>query len=381
MNTAKALRPIEQFRIELNQMEGELWKVLPSNIKPEKFIRVVMKAVQGNADLMACTRQSLFGSCMLAARDGLLPDGREGAIVPFGENEAGVKQSDRATWIPMVAGIRLKILRSGEVADLRVREVREGDEFDYIEGDEPRLFHRPLLVGGHSDRPIRYVYSIAKFHTGELSRYVMTIDQIEEIRQKYSKSKKGPWNNPITYPEMCKKTVLRRHAKELPQCTDLQDIVHRDDELFDVKEPPKPVGRPRTATAALSDFGAARERRQVAPPPAEPTRQQEPPRDGPVVEHDADGVVVEDQSEPQETFLQLVTRLTDTNKIKTPDDVTELLKTLMSAASAPADGEVLQRWWSSETMRKLRTRAGIEVSTANAWTGEIEELAAALRQQ
>jgi hypothetical protein len=97
-----------------------------------------------------------------------------------------------------------------------------------------------------------------------------------------------------------------------------------------------------------------------------------------VVEHDADGVVVEDQ---QETFLQLVTRLTDANKIKTPDDVTELLKTVMGAASAPADGEVLQRWWSSETMRKLRTRAGIEVSTANAWTGEIEELAAALRQQ
>ena len=381
------LKPIDQFRNILTRMEGELWKVLPSQIKPDKFTRIIMTAVQTNPDLLACTQQSLLNACMAAAKDGLLPDGREGAIVPYGENQDGVKQSDRAAWIPMVAGIRAKILRSGEVIDLRVREVREGDEFDYVEGDDPHLFHRPLLIGGHSDRPIRYIYSIAKFKEGDLSRYVMTIEQIEEIRQKFSKSKKGPWNNPITYVEMAKKTVLRRHAKELPQCTDLTDIVHRDDELFDLQKEQRTVRRqlpagapPATATAALADFGeAGRQRRQPAPPAPPP----EPPEDGPLIEHDADGVIHDEVPEqPTETYEQAITRLMGPpGALKTPDDVKALAKAVMNAANAPEDGDVAQRWWASEIMKKNRTRCGVDVATTQGITAELEEMASALRQQ
>lgn len=218
------------FRHELGAMEDQFQKALPAHIPPERFARVVMTAIQNNPKLLDCTRQSLWNACMKAAQDGLLPDGREGAIVSYGENEGGQKRADIANWMPMIGGIRKKARNSGDLSGWEAHCVYENDQFSFELGDEPFIRHAPAL----GDRgKIIAAYSIATLKDGYKSREVMSIKEIEGVRSK-SKAKKGPWNDPIFYPEMCKKVVARRHAKVLPMATDLDDLIRRDDSLYDL---------------------------------------------------------------------------------------------------------------------------------------------------
>src|SRR4029077_313506 len=238
---------------------GQFKYALPAHIPAERFIRVLMTAVQNNPKLLACNKQSFFNAAMRCAQDGLLPDGREAAIVPFGDNEDGQKKSDQASYLPMVAGIRKKIRNSGEISDLSAHVVYEGDEFDYQLGDEPFIHHKR---GPNAKRTNNIVaaYSIAKFKDGTLSRDVMMIGEIEDIRRRSSRATKGPWSVKEFYPEMCVKTVVRHHAKTLPTSTDLDRVFHRDDEIYGLHDRAADEGKvraervTRTAQVALDTF-------------------------------------------------------------------------------------------------------------------------------
>src|SRR5438552_10623132 len=80
--------PITVFRQTLSQpaFREQLKMALPDHIPVDRFIRVTLTAVQTNPDLLnpqKVQRQSLFGALTKAAQDGLLPDGREGVIIPY----------------------------------------------------------------------------------------------------------------------------------------------------------------------------------------------------------------------------------------------------------------------------------------------------------
>ena len=93
--TAQQKHPLVIFRERLEARRDELKNALPSDIPVDRFIRAIITSAQINPDILACQWQSLWLACMRACRDGLLPDGREGAIVPF---------KDQATWIRNVPG-------------------------------------------------------------------------------------------------------------------------------------------------------------------------------------------------------------------------------------------------------------------------------------
>jgi recombination protein RecT len=255
---------IQQFRADLGKMETQFKMALPAHIPVERFMRVVMTAVQNTPKLLACDRQSFFNACMKAAQDGLLPDGREGAIVPFGEDDedGGRRRTDgaKATWMPMIAGLRKIARNSGEIDTWDVSLVYEGDQFAYELGDEPFIKHKPAPSGG-LHRKITHAYSVCRLKDGGLSRDVMNIDEIEDIRKAFSRAKKGPWSNPASYGEMAKKTVARRHSKVLPKSTDLDRVLHRDDELYDFQRARQDAEsvtaqRPANIAAAFDHFGA-----------------------------------------------------------------------------------------------------------------------------
>lgn len=260
---------VKTLRDDLGKMSDQFKFALPAHIPVERFVRVVMTAVQRNPKLLRCTRQSFFNACMSAANDGLLPDGREGAIVPYGEDEEGHGKSDIAQWMPMIAGLRKKVRNSGVLTDWNVQVVQQGDQFDYALGDNPFIRHKPAPTGGRK-RPVLFAYSIATYPDGTKSREVMNIDQIKDIQSK-SKAKRGPWSDPISFPEMCRKTVARLHSKQLPSSTDLDRLLHRDDALYDFtggrdrREPVAAVARPESVAALLDNFGAAPD---AAPAPA-----------------------------------------------------------------------------------------------------------------
>lgn len=228
----KAPSEIMVVRNQIDDMATQFHAALPAHIPVERFGRVVMTAIQNNGDLLKCSRKSLFNAAMKAAQDGLLPDGREGAMVPF---------KGEVTWMPMVGGIRKKVRNSGEIATWDVHAVYEKDAFEFELGDEPFIKHRPYL--GDDRGKLIAVYSVATLKSGEKSRDVMSVGEVDKIKA-LSKGSNTPWNNPTFYAEMAKKTVARRHSKVLPMSSDLDDLIRRDDELYDLK------GSQEEATAA-----------------------------------------------------------------------------------------------------------------------------------
>lgn len=230
--TNQTRTPAESFRDQWTKQESEVAVALPPHIPVERFMRVVMTAVGGNADLMNADRRSLFESAMKAAQDGLLPDGRDGALVIF---NAKVKEGGKDVWIkkvqwmPMVGGILKKIRNSGELLSLSAYVVYESDEFQYTLGDEETIIHRPCLDSNRGDAKL--VYAIAKTKDGGIYREIMTLKDVEKVRAVSKTGANGPWKD--WWDEMAKKTVIRRLAKRLPMSSDLDDLMRRDDDLYD----------------------------------------------------------------------------------------------------------------------------------------------------
>lgn len=266
-------------------LEPQFKMALPPHIPVERFMRVVMTAVQSNRYLLNADRQSLFGAAMKAAQDGLLPDGRDGALVPYGSE---------VTWIPMIGGLRKKVRNSGEIATWDVHAVYENDQFDFAFGDDPHIAHKPAL----DDRgKLIAVYSIATLKTGEKTREVMGVKEVEAIRNrsaafklfKAGKIKSTPWDS--DFDEMAKKTVARRHSKVLPMSTDLDDLIRRDDELYNYEG-----ASDRMSVEPASRTLAERMEALAGAPPAAPGEPEHDPSTGEII---ADGATESDGAEPQ----------------------------------------------------------------------------------
>jgi recombination protein RecT len=214
------LTVIQSVRQTLDRMQPELRAVLPAHIEAPAFTRVAQTAIQMNPDLQQCTTRSLVAACTRLAEIGLQPDGIDAAIVAYNVKVSKRGEPDRwekqAKAMPMVAGIRDLVRRSGMVREWKVRLVYSQDHFRHIDGDVEMLEHIPEYADG--DRVVK-VYSIAYDNDGQvMSRHVMRIDAVEKIRKRSRSPELGPW---VTdYEEMVKKSCLRQHSKALPKAKD-----------------------------------------------------------------------------------------------------------------------------------------------------------------
>jgi len=262
MSEPRKLSPMDSFRKDAVAMEREFSRALPPHIPVERFLRVVTTAVQTSmaanfTNLLECDRKSLWQAAIRAAQDGLLPDGREGAILKYG---------DKAQWLPMVAGIRKKARNSGEISTWDVHCVFKNDEFKLRLGDNPSIEHTYDLSTARGE--LIGAYSVALLKDGSKSYEVMSIDEIRAIRDRSSawqaytskKIKSTPWSTDEG--EMARKTVAKRHAKQLPSSADLDDLMRRDDDLYEFNKadeaenvtqlPKRPRGK-----SALDEFASS----------------------------------------------------------------------------------------------------------------------------
>jgi len=228
----KRVHPLVAFRNYAAERIETLQSSLPKHISPDVFLSVAMTALQKKPDLLKCTKQSLWNACIMAAQDGLLPDGREGAIAPYGQNADGKRVAEIATWMPMIEGLRKKARNSGEILNWEVHAVRARDHFRFALGDEAFIEHEPYF-GQEDPGEILGVYSIATLKDGIKSRDVMTARDVRKIEGK-SSAKNGPWKDPTFWGEMAKKTIARRHYKQLPHSAALDRLMARDDAEFDL---------------------------------------------------------------------------------------------------------------------------------------------------
>lgn len=262
---SKEVSVIDTVYQALDHMQPKFKAALPTHIDPKKFTRVAITAIQHSPDLQdiarqsPAARQSIYNACSRAAADGLMPDGREGAIVAFNKKVGDNKYEKHAQWMPMVEGLRKMVRNSGEITNLSVQVVHENDHFDYQLGDQEFIVHKPALKNRGK---IIGAYSIATLKDGEKSREFMDIDQIEAIKARSKTAKFGPW---VTdYSEMARKTVFRRHYKSLPKSTDLDSVIEHDDHFNDLSQhaPQASAGPDFTVVAAPSVAEPAKPARQ-----------------------------------------------------------------------------------------------------------------------
>jgi len=270
---------IIELKHELEKRTESFRMALPSHIKPEDLQRTVLMAAQQNPTILQADRRSLILSCMKAAQDGLLPDGREAALVPFNTREKDgqgkwitVKQ---VQYMPMVYGLRKKIMQSDEISVMQVgvvyRAEYESGRFLFELGQEPPVRYRPDLTLSDeqtTDECIVAAFSLVKFKDGSWSAEVMRRSEINKIRQlsqtgatgqtvKFGTNAgkaiepKGPWVDHFS--EMAKKTVMRRHSKVLPMSGDIFRDIEGDEQeravrsavsALDAIEPDAPMALP-----------------------------------------------------------------------------------------------------------------------------------------
>jgi recombination protein RecT len=190
----------------------------------DRFTRVVLRAVQENPALLAPSvdRTSMFLACQRAAQDKLLPDGRDGSLVLYG---------NKVQWMPQIHGIRKRAAEYGYSIDAQV--VHENDEFEQIQGDDPKIVHRAPGLGKDRGQMIGAYAIFREIKTGTIvHREVMTADQIESVRACSRSKDKGPW---LSFPsEMWRKTVAKRGFKSVPiYAEEFQEILRRGDDDYE----------------------------------------------------------------------------------------------------------------------------------------------------
>lgn len=208
-------------------------------VKPEQIARVVLTTMRNDNQLMQCDRSSVLSSVVTALGLGLEPDNVSGLayLVPFKKNKGTSQETIICTLIVGYRGFVQLALRSNQVADLCVRCVYEGDEFDIDYGRTPPVIHKPLRAPD-AERILVAAYSSATVIVGGATvrtdaKAFMWAREIAEHRQRYSPN----WNSAKILKGgdalkiYAEKTLARMTCKWLPSSPVLQRAVSLDEQV------------------------------------------------------------------------------------------------------------------------------------------------------
>lgn len=224
--------PEGKLRAQLVSMAPQFAMALPSHIKPEKIQRVVMTVAQQNPDLLAADRRSLLGACIKCAADGLIPDGREAALVIFNTKSKDGGWVKAVQYMPMVAGLLKRARNSGDIASVTAQVVYEKDRFVWRPAEDRPIEHEAPPLSEDRGKAIG-AYALARLKDGTIACEVMTLAEIEKVRSVSRSKDRGPWVD--WWSEMARKSAMRRLAKWLPMDAEdsdrLDQMAQRDDNL------------------------------------------------------------------------------------------------------------------------------------------------------
>jgi len=230
---SNAVTVFDRIKTDINHMGGDFKMMLPGHIDSDRFVMTVVTAITKNPDLYnnETDKPSLYMACMECAQDGLAPDGREAVLNIFNTN-IGTKQNPKwikkVQYMPMIQGLRKLAQQSGQVKKWTVQIVRQNDEFDYAFGDDEYIKHRPAKTNRGN---ITHAYSIAHLATGEISREIMDVGELEAVRSCSKNAQNAIWTKNVA--EMYRKTVARRHYKSLPKSPEVTQFMDRFDRNWD----------------------------------------------------------------------------------------------------------------------------------------------------
>jgi len=236
-----------------DEMRAKIGEVLPKYLSAEQMTRVMVGTIARVPKLADCTPASLLNALMLCAQAGILPDGRNAHLIPYGST---------VTVIFDYKGL-VQIAERNGVQNIRAIAVHEKDIFEYgMEGAEVKFKWQPNSLG---DRGEIVAFAATCIRDGNTDVEVMTKAEVDAIRKRSKASSSGPW---VTdYAEMGKKTVLRRMSKRWPLSPEQSAALDTEAKLEAV--PVQIVSQPKFTEAKVeaSIFGGKQETPEPTPEP------------------------------------------------------------------------------------------------------------------
>lgn len=231
-----ALEPTVQY---LKEQNNRIVAVAPHKDKEEakrliwRNMMVLNEQMRSNRNLASAKKESVLQAFMEITMLGLeMGSMHEACIIVF----AGIAKA-----IFEYPGLRKLAMNTGKYHDIYVRLVYGKDEFVLSEGTSAGLLHRPFWGPRSSRGKIEGGYMIAILYDkkGRPIKdnphfYSMRIEDVEALMEKSSgyqyaknenKPKKSAWLDPEFYPEMVRKTILRRGLKELEKSAELMQAL------------------------------------------------------------------------------------------------------------------------------------------------------------
>jgi len=219
----------------LEKFQGSIKDYAIRKYDPVPFLKSAMLAIEDTGTLRECLKtdqgkRSLFNAMRYAAVTGLSLNPQEGKAALI-----GYKNKDGAMTINyqiMKNGLVDLALESGKVEIITAEYVKKNDKFSLkktASGDdfsfEPGLSARGEIIG---------FFAALKLKTGQTYTKWMTIEEVEEFRDKYSamykyKPDDSPWKK--SFSAMGIKTVIKALLRAVRISDDLDNAIRADDFL------------------------------------------------------------------------------------------------------------------------------------------------------
>lgn len=222
------MNELQTIKQEINAQLPVLATALGMNIDKDraavlKYASTAISTIQASPGLLKCTPKSLFDSIRLAAQRRLPIDASGFAyLVPFRDNKTN---TSICTMMLGFRGLRELAMRTGRYKSINSMCVYSNEAFEWIEGDESKLVHKPALT---DEGEFVAVYATAVLTDGSRQHIVLRKSKVEKTRdgsQAYQSAKrfgkKTIWDS--EFDEMAKKTAVRALCKELGMDTAISE--------------------------------------------------------------------------------------------------------------------------------------------------------------
>jgi phage RecT family recombinase len=229
---------VDDLQAWFHQREGRLSRVAQDSLAPERAVQLLIEAGATNPRVLQCRRLTLW-RCVQVSLELGLPIGAAGQlwVLPFKNGKMSSQSGSEVIDAVPVIGYKGWVTLLGRSGlTIKTRLHYEGESWRWVEGSEQTLHHQPddsirlavIEQLGDAASPaaieqmmnelVRHAYSIATTPTGLTTFEVLSRGEIDTA-QAMSPGKNAadsPWRDPLSWPRMVRKTVLSRHAKELP---------------------------------------------------------------------------------------------------------------------------------------------------------------------
>lgn len=210
-------------------------EIIPTHINLDRFIKSAAIAVYENPKLQQCDPNSIRAAIYCGAELGLDFTKAKGHayLVPFKDKNGTLK----AVFMPGYRGKVDLVRRSGLINKIESHLIYQNDTFEVVYGSKSHLKHVPRIIGDRGT--VIAGYAIAFFKDQSFQFEIMTLDELEKIRQRSKTPNDGPWITDRN--EMYRKTLINRLYKMLPSSPDMDRAMELDEEAHTALQVPAPV--------------------------------------------------------------------------------------------------------------------------------------------